>query len=197
MPSAAARFLLPDNQKMKHMIKEQTKYFIYDTREFECVSEHEYSKWHSEDWERQQLPLFSKIIGGVLYTAQTFYNGKTGNAGALKPFSIFYMAGTSHNMRHYGEWTTFQSEYKLLIEGLNKMETIQTALQPKELKRKPKHACIVPRQACCLPKSIFECSYKKSARRMKSLSAMGCICERTMMISGRTSVISKGHLNRN
>jgi hypothetical protein len=26
---------------------------------------------------------------------------------------------------------------------------------------------------------------------------MGCICERTMMISGRTSVISKGHLNRN
>jgi len=100
------------------------KYFIYDFNKFEEVNEVEYSKWHSEEWKKYEPEFFSKFIGEILYTVQTFYNGNLLES-SFKPFTIFYMEGSKHRIRHYNRWSAFKTKYEKLIAQLTEKESVQ------------------------------------------------------------------------
>jgi hypothetical protein len=98
------------------------KYFVFENNTFTKVNEPEYSKWHEGEWKKVEPPMFSKLIGGIIYTAQAFYNGDVLKGNRLKPFTIYLIEGNKHKIRYFREWITFRQQYEKLIIRLSKKE---------------------------------------------------------------------------
>ncbi len=151
------------------------KYFVFDNKQFALVNEADYDKWHSEEWEKQEMNLFSKIIEGKVYTAQAFYNGCAKHGKKFMPFSIFYMEGTSHKVRYFKEWLKFQLEYKKLIRDLVKKENKQLISDGD----KPSVfvlPCIASLKNRYRSKSIYRCTSRIKRSRSLSSDKASTIC---------------------
>jgi len=159
------------------MISRAPDFYVYDGYAFGQVGEPEYQEWHSSEWKKKEPRFLSKLIGGLLYTVQTFYNGSTSEGAPLNPFSIFYMAGTIHNVKYFPEWLQFKSEYDKLIARVADMEE----RHKNSIGRNPRSGehpwCIVAARACCNSKSVYPCTYQKGTRGRKFLSSSTCLCE--------------------
>lgn len=98
------------------------KYFVFENDEFIKVNEKEYNRWHKEEWPNFEPPMFSKIIEGLVYTAQAFYNGDVTKGNRLKPFTIYLIEGNKHKIRYFRKWISFSFQYEKLINRLSKIE---------------------------------------------------------------------------
>ena len=98
------------------------KYFVFENNTFTKVNENEYVNWHEGEWKKVEPPMYSKLIGGIIYTAQAFYNGDVVKGNRLKPFPLYLIEGNKHKIRYFSKWITFKQQYEKLIARLSKKE---------------------------------------------------------------------------
>ena len=125
--------MLPGPKMNTKKIKDMTEainYFVFDTRTFTNVNEPEYTRWLAEEWNKCEPPMFSKVIGGIVHTAQAFYDGIVMKGCRLKPFSIYYIEGTKHKVRHFSKWITFKLHYENLLSILHEKEIHDSTVFP-------------------------------------------------------------------